>query len=185
MGKCDGNAVIKDISSIYNGKSIISILGENKCLNSINLMDPTTTDLKLNICNKNNDFQHWEIRTTFPGDIVKCGKDYGKCPSGQCCSKDGICDTMNDQCGTGCQPSYGKCHNNISTTIASNAKPKWIYNASMDKCLYTKGKGIYDYNLLMKDCEDNNKFKWYISPYPKGYFHSASLTDYCLTNQFK
>ncbi|KAL6632130.1 hypothetical protein U3516DRAFT_837395 [Neocallimastix sp. 'constans'] len=181
MGKCDGYAVIKDISSTYNGESIISILGENKCLDSINLADPTTTDLKLSVCNKNNDFQHWEIRTTFPGDVVKCGKGYGNCPSGQCCSKDGICGTMDNQCGTGCQPSYGKCHSNISTTIASNAKPKWIYNASVDKCLYTKGKGIYDYNLLMKDCEDNNKFKWYISPYPKGYFHSASLTDYCLT----
>ncbi|KAL6605518.1 hypothetical protein U3516DRAFT_839593 [Neocallimastix sp. 'constans'] len=76
MGKCDGNAVIKDISSIYNGKSIISILGENKCLNSINLMDPTTTDLKLNICNKNNDFQHWEIRTTIRDCDSNTALDY-------------------------------------------------------------------------------------------------------------
>jgi len=178
MGECNNNSTIKDINSTYNKESIISTLNENKCLDSYN-SDINT--LVLNKCNKENIAQHWEIRTSFPYDIIKCGKGVGNCPSGQCCSKEGICGTMNDHCGTGCQSTYGKCQSNIPVTIDSNAKPKWIYNASTDKCLYAlETSNQFDKRLRLKDCEDNKRFKWLISPYPKGYFHSATFTDYCL-----
>jgi len=39
----------------------------------------------------------------------KCGKDYGKCPSGECCSKYGYCGTSEKYCGTGCQSEFGQC----------------------------------------------------------------------------
>jgi len=43
----------------------------------------------------------------------KCGKGYGKCPSGQCCSKYGWCGTSTDYCALskGCQSEFGKCSN--------------------------------------------------------------------------
>ena len=39
--------------------------------------------------------------------------NYGKCPSGQCCGKNGKCGTKPTICSkqNGCQPKYGKCKN--------------------------------------------------------------------------
>ncbi|ORY44592.1 L domain-like protein [Neocallimastix californiae] len=41
----------------------------------------------------------------------KCGKNYGKCPSGECCSKYGYCGTSSKYCdiSKGCQSEFGKC----------------------------------------------------------------------------
>jgi len=41
----------------------------------------------------------------------RCGEGYGKCPSGQCCNKDGKCGTTNDYCliSKKCQIKYGSC----------------------------------------------------------------------------
>ena len=45
--------------------------------------------------------------------VGKCGKEYGKCPSGQCCSKYGWCGKSDDYCDTskGCQSAFGTCTN--------------------------------------------------------------------------
>ena len=42
---------------------------------------------------------------------LRCGKGYGKCPDGQCCSKKGYCGTNSNFCSPslGCQSNYGKC----------------------------------------------------------------------------
>lgn len=40
----------------------------------------------------------------------QCGKEYGVCPSGKCCSKYGWCGTSSDYCGKGCQSEFGKCN---------------------------------------------------------------------------
>jgi len=40
----------------------------------------------------------------------KCGKEYGKCQKGQCCSKYGYCGETSAYCGTGCQSDFGKCN---------------------------------------------------------------------------
>ncbi|ORX55839.1 hypothetical protein BCR36DRAFT_280682 [Piromyces finnis] len=48
----------------------------------------------------------------------RCGKSYGKCPSGQCCSKYGWCGTSESYCAANkCQSQYGKCSN---TTVTNN-----------------------------------------------------------------
>ncbi|KAL6605572.1 L domain-like protein [Neocallimastix sp. 'constans'] len=41
----------------------------------------------------------------------KCGKNYGRCPSGECCSKYGYCGTSSKYCdiSKGCQSEFGKC----------------------------------------------------------------------------
>jgi len=40
----------------------------------------------------------------------KCGKEYGSCPTGQCCSKYGWCGTTSFHCDSGCQSEFGKCN---------------------------------------------------------------------------
>jgi len=40
----------------------------------------------------------------------QCGKEYGVCPSGNCCSKYGWCGTSSEHCGKGCQSEFGKCN---------------------------------------------------------------------------
>jgi len=39
-----------------------------------------------------------------------CGPRKGKCPPGQCCSKDGKCGIGMKFCGINCLPKYGKCN---------------------------------------------------------------------------
>ncbi|ORX75608.1 subtilisin-like protein [Anaeromyces robustus] len=39
----------------------------------------------------------------------KCGKEYGSCASGYCCSKYGYCGKSSEHCDTGCQKEFGKC----------------------------------------------------------------------------
>jgi len=41
----------------------------------------------------------------------KCGEGYGKCPSDQCCGKNGECGTSEDYCyiSNNCQMNYGNC----------------------------------------------------------------------------
>jgi len=47
--------------------------------------------------------------------VTRCGKigekDYGSCPSGLCCDKNGYCGTTSEFCNLskGCQLKYGKC----------------------------------------------------------------------------
>jgi len=43
----------------------------------------------------------------------KCDKESGKCPSGQCCGKDGKCGSSEDYCyvSRGCQSQFGYCIN--------------------------------------------------------------------------
>ena len=43
--------------------------------------------------------------------IFRCGKNYGQCPDGFCCSKKGYCGINSQFCSPslGCQSGYGKC----------------------------------------------------------------------------
>eukprot|EP00833_Pecoramyces_ruminatium_P018738 jgi/Orpsp1_1/1192770/evm.model.d7180000095748.1 len=45
----------------------------------------------------------------------KCGVNYGKCPSNECCSQWGYCGKTSDYCGKGCQSEFGKCENSGSS----------------------------------------------------------------------
>jgi choice-of-anchor A domain-containing protein len=46
----------------------------------------------------------------------RCGKSYGKCPEGYCCSKFGFCGKIDTYCGKGCQPEFGEC-NGVKKTV--------------------------------------------------------------------
>ena len=39
----------------------------------------------------------------------RCGKDYGKCDDGDCCSEYDWCGDSDEHCGNGCQSEYGVC----------------------------------------------------------------------------
>jgi len=43
--------------------------------------------------------------------LKRCGGEYGRCPAGQCCSKNGYCGTSSLFCAPsqGCQSAYGDC----------------------------------------------------------------------------
>jgi len=49
----------------------------------------------------------------------RCGEVYGKCPSGQCCSKYGWCGKSDDYCAQGCQSEFGDCKNSPTTTTST------------------------------------------------------------------
>jgi len=122
MKECNNNAIILDIDSSNNGKSIISTLNTKKCLG----LDPNGSDeklLKMNDCSTSKDDQEWEIYDHNPYIIPistnnKCSRKDGKCPSGKCCSKNGLCGTSKEYCSieNGCQSEFGQCDNiKIST----------------------------------------------------------------------
>jgi len=66
----------------------------------------------------------------------RCGEVYGKCPSGQCCSKYGWCGKTDDYCAQGCQSEFGDCKS--TTTIATTTTTKTPEPTIKDKC----GPGI-------------------------------------------
>ncbi|OUM58038.1 carbohydrate-binding module family 18 protein, partial [Piromyces sp. E2] len=41
----------------------------------------------------------------------RCGKEYGECDPGYCCSQYGWCGTTSEHCGKGCQSEFGDCEN--------------------------------------------------------------------------
>jgi len=43
------------------------------------------------------------------GTKGKCGKEYGKCREGECCSRYGWCGKGDQYCGAGCQSEFGTC----------------------------------------------------------------------------
>jgi len=53
---------------------------------------------------------------------VKCGEKDGKCPSGQCCNKDGYCGEGNSFCSVekGCQKEFGTCYAEVP--LSTNGK---------------------------------------------------------------
>jgi len=59
---------------------------------------------------------------------ARCGKGYGSCPTGTCCSKFGYCGTTADHCGAGCNINYGAClqtkKQNKNTTTIKKANKK-------------------------------------------------------------
>ncbi|OUM62718.1 carbohydrate-binding module family 18 protein [Piromyces sp. E2] len=76
-------------------------------------------------------------------DKTKCGKLYGKCPSGQCCSKDGICGKSESYCllSEGCQVDYGFCNNECDQIYYYITKRKMDKQFTVSKCLVDdKGK---------------------------------------------
>jgi len=53
----------------------------------------------------------------------KCGKEYGQCPSGKCCSRYGYCGNDDKYCGDGCQSEFGKCNSSNSDVTTDESLP--------------------------------------------------------------
>jgi len=54
----------------------------------------------------------------------RCGKDAGKCPKNECCSKYGWCGTEEDHCSVekGCQSEFGRCDSSSTTKKSTTTK---------------------------------------------------------------
>jgi len=64
------------------------------------------------------EFGHCTTTDTTPiSTDGRCGKEYGKCPSDECCSKYGWCGHSEQHCSIdqGCLSEFGKCNVNTST----------------------------------------------------------------------
>ncbi|OUM67170.1 carbohydrate-binding module family 18 protein, partial [Piromyces sp. E2] len=87
----------------------------------------------------------------------KCGKDYGKCPSGQCCSN-GKCGSSTDYCylSKGCDLSYGMCYNECRE-LADHIESKnndygdIISECKIDSKGYVKQLYIYGFEIQYTD----------------------------------
>jgi len=119
MNECNNKSTMLDINYSKNGKSIMSILNDHKCLGSLDPENPNELHLNMNECDNSKKDQEWEIYEYNPNEIPistndKCNKIDGRCPSGKCCSKYGWCGTTDDYCSikNGCQSAFGKCNNN-------------------------------------------------------------------------
>ncbi|OUM63279.1 carbohydrate-binding module family 18 protein, partial [Piromyces sp. E2] len=57
--------------------------------------------------------------------IGRCGKGYGKCPSGQCCSQNGFCGITDRHCllTQGCQSEFGVCFR-LKYTVDGSCGPE-------------------------------------------------------------
>jgi len=92
--------IMENIENCF-GPTITNVSNEEKdeysCFSLIDQSLLGTNDLTLSTNNLNG----------------RCGPNYGRCPSGQCCGKNGKCGTKATICSkqNGCQPNYGKCKN--------------------------------------------------------------------------
>jgi len=95
------------------------------------------------------------------GDNIKCGKSFGKCPFGQCCSKDGICGISESYCllSEGCQLNYGSCNNECDQINYYLSKRKIEKDYTINECVVNnEGKvtklGIYTFDLKEEDIRE-------------------------------
>jgi len=61
-------------------------------------------------CLQGNDYNFKECEEEPLTVDGQCGKGYGRCYPGHCCSKHGWCGLGDAFCGTGCQEKYGNCN---------------------------------------------------------------------------
>jgi len=71
---------------------------------------------------------------------TRCGKNFGSCPSGLCCSQYGYCGKTSDYCGTGCQSKFGSC--SVAKKKAANKQKKTTKAANKKKATTTKKKAV-------------------------------------------
>ena len=76
----------------------------------------------------------------------RCGKDYGSCLPGYCCSRHNYCGLSDAHClsSQGCQSKYGKCSGNVPGDDSDDDKP-----------ISLKGKGRMTYYGDGGDCPSN------------------------------
>jgi hypothetical protein len=69
----------------------------------------------------------------------KCGKEDGRCPNGQCCSKYGYCGSSFRHCSLeeGCQSEFGHC---VTNEVTDASSPTTIIISTNGKCGKEDGK---------------------------------------------
>jgi len=89
----------KLVNCYYSTKADLCIAKNMECLKEYKFKSCDSND-------NNNNNNNTKISTND-----RCGKDKGKCPNGECCSKYGWCGTSDDHCSIskGCQSEFGKC----------------------------------------------------------------------------
>jgi len=109
-------------------------LGNNKNITgktlTNNKIESCSYDSKYDLCipkqtkcfdNKNYNFKYCEA-AGGENSNGRCGKDFGKCPGNQCCSKYGWCGNSYLHCSpdVGCQSEFGKCNDSTSNNDDNN-----------------------------------------------------------------
>lgn len=57
----------------------------------------------------------------------RCGPEYGKCDSNDCCSQYNWCGTSQEHCGTGCQSKYGTCSSSDKSDFKTGVgRIEWV-----------------------------------------------------------
>jgi len=75
--------------------------------------------------------------------VGRCGKGYGNCPTGYCCSKYGWCGQSSIYCSInkGCQSDFGQCQENSKENLQQNTKENFQENSKSEyKCGKDFGK---------------------------------------------
>jgi Predicted xylanase/chitin deacetylase len=113
-GQCCSKYGYCGTSSQYCGTGCQSAFGQ--CGSSSTSTVTKTTTKKSTKSTKTTKTTKTTTKTTKKSTSTKvsssdrCGKNYGSCASGKCCSKYGYCGTSSEYCGSGCQSEFGKCN---------------------------------------------------------------------------
>jgi len=106
-------------SLLYDDNSFMSSENSDTILNnSCNIPEDPFINIVELVYNKYLEEQNNNNSISDESTINRCGPKYDKCPSGQCCNKNGKCGTKATFCSKqkGCQPKYGKCKNIVIIT---------------------------------------------------------------------
>jgi len=115
------------------------------CLDYGNVDEVDKTTFKL--CSEEG---FYEIKESING---KCGEKDGKCPSEQCCNKDGECTENKDQCFVtkGCQYKYGQCSDECEELVNNVDIDK---RGSIGTCVVDKNGRINQLNIYGEYIDD-------------------------------
>jgi len=107
-GKTLTNENLEYCSYEYGSEYDLCIAKDMDCLD----------DARYEPCSSSNDAASTKVSTDG-----RCGKEKGRCPTGECCSKYGWCGRSSDHCSAdaGCQSTYGQCSKE-SDEISSNGR---------------------------------------------------------------
>ncbi|OUM66221.1 carbohydrate-binding module family 18 protein [Piromyces sp. E2] len=159
---CLKNRIIKDCKSTDNVKITTTLIKTKKTFAKKTTASKITTIPKMTNTNTNNETF---IKKTLPINKRKCGKRFGKCPPGYCCSAYGYCGKSGGYCSPskGCKPKYGECKKVILEKCGKENGYKCPYGhccgkygwcgTSSDYCNVSKGCQS-DYGTCINDISD-------------------------------
>jgi len=93
---------------VFNNTNIKGDVLTNPNLKDCRYCSANVNDCSSKECYPTNDDDYMSLPISTDG---RCGRGHARCAAGICCSRDGWCDVLYDQCfmSNGCQPKYGTC----------------------------------------------------------------------------